>query len=303
MIKAITVTNYIGESLTMELAKPENSGFIVKEITGLGPSKATISTTALATTDGAVFNGSRLEPRNIVLTLDMSLAADAEELRQLTYKYFPIKKYLTFGIETKERKLEAYGYVESNEPSIFSSGETAQISIVCPDPYFYSASGKNVTVFSGISPMFEFPFSNESLSENLLEMGAITHKQENTVVYTGDASVGVTITIHAIGDDVKNITIYNSRTREMMRVNTDLIKTMTGEAFRTGDDIIICTKRGMKSVTLLRAGTTTNILNALARDSSWFQLSKGDNMFAYDCEEGALNVQFKIENDVIYEGV
>lgn len=303
MIKAITVTNYIGESLTIELAKPENSGFIVKEITGLGPSKATISTTALATTDGAVFNGARLEPRNIVLTLDLSLAADAEELRQLTYRYFPIKKHLTFGVETKGRKLEAYGYVESNEPDIFSSGETVQISIVCPDPYFYSASGKNVTVFSGIVPMFEFPFSNESTTENLLEMGAIMHRQENTVVYTGDASVGVTITIHAIGDGIKNITIYNSRTREMMKVNTDLIKTMTGEAFHTGDDIIICTKRGMKSVTLLRVGKTTNILNALARDSSWFQLSKGDNMFAYDCEEGALNVQFKIENDVIYEGV
>lgn len=302
MIKSVKVTNYLGESLEMELAKPEASGFIIKSISGLGPSKATISTTSLATNDGAIYNGARLDPRNIVIELDFRLAADAETARQKTYKYFPIKKSLTLEITTSERALKAYGYVESNEPNIFDQNETAQISIICPDPYLYSAKGNNITVFSGIEPMFEFAFENNSLTDPLLEMGKITHKQENVVVYTGDASVGITITIHAIGD-VKNIVIYNSRTREVMRINTDRIETMTGTKFSTGDDIIICTKRGMKSVTLLRAGATTNILNALERNSNWFQLSKGDNWFAYDCEEGALNVQFKIENEIIYEGV
>lgn len=301
MIKSITATNYLGESLKMELAKPEASGFIIKSITGLGPANASISTTSLATTDGAIYNSARLDSRNIVIEFDFRLAADAEYARQKTYKYFPIKKYLTLEIETSARSLRAFGYVEKNEPNIFDANETSQISIICPDPYLYSANGKDVTVFSGIEPLFEFPFSNESLTEKLIEIGNITHKQENVVYYNGDAEIGMTITIHAIGD-VKNIVIYNSHTREVMRIDTDRIKAMTGAAFSTGDDIIVCTKRGMKSVTLLRAGSTTNILNALERNSSWFQLSKGDNMFAYDCEEGALNVQFKIENEVIYEG-
>ena len=47
----------------------------------------------------------------------------------------------------------------------------------------------------------------------------------------------------------------------------------------------------------------TNILNCLDKDSDWFQLSKGDNIFAYVVEEGTTNVQFKIENRTAFEGV
>lgn len=303
MIKSITAINYLGESLTLVLAEPEASGIIVTSVEGLGPAKATISTTGLATTDGSIFNGARLDTRNIVINLDFRLAADAEETRQKTYRYFPIKKYITLEIETSHRRLRAYGYVESNEPDIFGEKETAQISIICPDPYLYSADGKNITVFSGVYPEFEFEFSNESIEKRLIPMGSIAHRQENVVTYSGDASIGITITIHAIGDNVKNISIYNTHTREVMKIMTDIIQKLTGEAYHTGDDIIICTRRGMKSVSLLRAGTTYNILNSLDRNSSWFQLSKGDNVFAYDCEEGAMNIQFTIENDVIFEGV
>ena len=37
--------------------------------------------------------------------------------------------------------------------------------------------------------------------------------------------------------------------------------------------------------------------------ADWFQLSKGDNIFAYVVEEGTTNVQFKIENRTAFEGV
>ena len=33
---------------------------------------------------------------------------------------------------------------------------------------------------------FEFPFSNESLEENLIEFGEIINKKENVIVYEGD---------------------------------------------------------------------------------------------------------------------
>ena len=145
-------------------------------------------------------------------------------------------------------------------------------------------------------------FENNSLTEKLINFGDIVHMYENVVTYKGDASVGIIITIHAL-DTVKDIVIYNARTREVMRINTDFIQTLTGQAYGAGDDIIINTKRGEKSVTLLRAGLTTNILNCLGKGSSWFQLSKGDNIFIYNATEGAMSIQFKIENDTIYEGV
>lgn len=45
MIRAVTVTNYLGESKRFELAFPEKSGFAVQSISGFGPSKADINTT------------------------------------------------------------------------------------------------------------------------------------------------------------------------------------------------------------------------------------------------------------------
>jgi len=51
MIKSITVTNYLGDSIKIDLARPELSGFVVKSITGLGPGTSTINTTELITQD------------------------------------------------------------------------------------------------------------------------------------------------------------------------------------------------------------------------------------------------------------
>ena len=304
MIRAVTVTNYLGESKRFELAFPDESGFAVQSISGLGPSKADINTTEISTNDGSLYNSARVNSRNIVMSLKLMFNPQIEDTRHDSYKYFPIKKKVTLLIETDNRICETYGYVESNEPDIFSSDETTQISIVCPDPYFYSAGpdGTNTTIFYGVEPLFEFAFSNESLTESLIEFGEIKNETEQTVYYSGDAEIGVVITIHAIGN-VRNITIYNTGTREVMRIDTDKLKQLTGSGMVAGDEIIISTIKGDKSITLLRNGIYTNILNCLDKDSDWFQLSKGDNIFAYVVEEGTTNVQFKIETGQHLRGI
>lgn len=304
MIRSVTFTNYLGDSVKVTLARPEESGFIITSITGLGPGKANVNTTEVATNDGSLFNSSRLPSRNIVISLKYMWADSIEDARQKSYKYFPIKKKITMLIETDNRQAEIEGYVESNDPTIFSNNEGSDISIVCPDPFFYSAgkNGINTTIFYGVEPLFEFPFSNESLLKKLLIMGEIKNETERVVVYNGDAEIGITITIHAIGE-ASNITIYNTGTREVMRIDTDKMQKFTGSGIIAGDDIIICTVKGNKSVSLLRNGKTTNILNCLDKNADWFQLAKGDNIFAYTAESGSTNLQFKIENRIIYEGV
>lgn len=305
MLKSVTITNYLGESvkITLNEADPDH-GLLITKIDGLGPPKANINTTTLATNDGSVYNSARLEQRNIIFGLLFTFSPQIEDARQLTYKYFPIKKNLTILIEADNRIVQTTGYVESNEPDIFNQYESTQISIICTDPYFYSAgeNGINTTVFYGVEPLFEFEFDNDSLEENLIEFGSIENEQEKTVVYEGDAEIGVTITIHALGE-VGNITIYNTGTREVMRIDVSKIKAITGQGIVAGDDIIISTVRGHKSIQLLRGGIYINILNALERGSDWFQLSRGDNIFAYTAEYGAENLEFKIENRILYEGV
>lgn len=301
MIKSIIVTNYRGDSIWIDLADPEETGFLVKDISGLGPCKATINTTEVSTNDGSIYNSARLDNRNIVLDLAF-IGSDIESVRQKSYKYFPIKKQLTLYIITDRRICSTTGYVESNEPDIFSDEEGTSISIICPNAYFYSAVGENIIESFSEAPAFEFPFCNDSLTKKLLVMGEIYNYTDVVITYDGDAEVGVTITLHAVGE-VINPAIYNAETYEQMVIDTSKIETLTGSGIIEGDDIIICTIKGKKTVKLLRNGVYTNILNALDRNSDWFQLSKGENVLSYTAESGGNNLQIKIQNDVIYEGI
>lgn len=307
MIYSIVVTNYLGDRIKLELGKPDVSGFLIKSITGLGPAKANVNTTEVSTNDGSLFNSARLSQRNIVLDMvfiNTVYGESIEDLRQKSYKYFPLKKSVELTIETDNRYVKTTGYVESNEPNIFSSQEGTQISIICPDPYFYSAGedGNNVTNFYSIDPMFEFPFSNESLDEPLLVFGEIQIKTESVITYHADSEIGVMIYIHAIGP-ATNINIYNTETREVMRINTEKISSLTGKGIVASDDIVINTAKGEKSITLIREGVSYNILNCLDKNTDWFTLAKGDNIFAFTADSGVTNLQFRVENKVIYEGV
>lgn len=307
MIYSIVVTNYLGDRIKLELGKPDVSGFLIKSITGLGPAKANVNTTEVSTNDGSLFNSARLSQRNIVLDMvfiNTVYGESIEDLRQKSYKYFPLKKSVELTIEMDNRYVKTTGYVESNEPNIFSSQEGTQISIICPDPYFYSAGedGNNVTNFYSIDPIFEFPFSNESLDEPLLVFGEIQIKTEGVITYHGDSEIGVMIYIHAIGP-ATNINIYNTETREVMRINTEKISSLTGKGIVASDDIVINTAKGEKSITLIREGVSYNILNCLDKNTDWFTLAKGDNIFAFTADSGVTNLQFRVENKVIYEGV
>ena len=298
MIQSIAVTNHLNDRLVIDLKRPSyTKGFYIKKITGLEPVKANINISDYAIVDGGAFNSARLPSRNIVITLgylDVGTPT-IEQIRQSSYTYFPIKKRVKLEIFSDRRKCETYGFIEKNEIDIFSKDEGSVISILCPDPYLYSIdAGINTTIFYGVVNQFEFPFSNDSTTESLLTLGAITNQQEANVIYTGDANIGVTLDFYARGN-VSNISVYNMVTREEMHLNIDLV---------SGDELFVTTNKGEKAITLLREGVYSNALNALdINNSVWFQLSKGDNLFSYTAEEGLEYLQLKIENRVLYEGV
>lgn len=302
MIHSFEITNHLGESVELELMFPEKSGFIVQSVDGLGPSKANINSSELSGADGSVFNSSRVNSRNLVFNLKFLPTPRIEDTRLKSYKYFPIKKRIKIKITADNRICYTYGYIESNDVDIFSSWVSTQISIICPDPYFYDVL-QRVVKLSGIYPRFEFPFSNESLTEPLLEFSEMELTSVVNVEYEGDVSVGITLLIHALGS-AEDITFYNEYTLESMFIDTDrLAALLVGGGIKAGDDIIISTVIGKKSALILRDGEYTNILNALSRDSDWFQLSKGSNVFGFTCLDGEENLQISIIHDVLYEGV
>ena len=232
MINSFTVTNQLGESLEVILREPEKSGLYVESIEGLGPVKASINTTDLASADGALFNSARLSTRNIVITLGMLFDPTVEDSRQKAYRFFPVKSKVTLCFNTDRRTVTTVGYVESNDPNIFSKDETTQISIVCPDPFFYAVT-RSLASFYDAAPMFEFPFENDSLTEAKLIFGEIRQDARVIVNYQGDVDVGMLIRIHATGT-ATGIVIYNVRTGGKIEIDTDKLKSITGAAFKAG---------------------------------------------------------------------
>ena len=351
MIKSVTVTNYLGDSIKLILGEPEKSGFLIKSIEGLGPPKANINVTEISTSDGSMYNSSRLDNRNIVFELIFvevcgegnRVIETIEDVRQKSYTYFPIKKQIELVVETDNRIVKTTGYVESNEPEIFSEQEGSQISIICPDPFFYGTDVS--TNLYSVEPAFEFPFSNDSLTKDELVFGHIYIVTEGTIKYAGEAEVGMTIYIDAVGI-AKKLTIYNVHTRKTMSLDTSkipaiitsalnkelaywqgiqllheegttarteadaevsriqsLIEGVPSDGIVDGDTLVIKTSKGEMGISLTRGDMTYNILNCLDRNSDWLRLTHGSNTIAFTSEEGISNLRFRIENKVVYEGV
>lgn len=305
MIKSIKVTNPKGESLVLDLFHPEKSGLIVKSITGLGPPKANINSTDLATADGALYSSARASTRNIVFNLQFMFVPTIEDSRQLTYRYFPLKKLAKIEVETDNRSLETTGYVESNSPDIFSKEESTQISILCLDPFFYDPI-PTITQFGSVTPEFEFPFYDDSIAEDALptlEMGRINLDTRAILDYAGDVDTGIIITIHGLGKVSGIVTVYNIETQENMAIDLAKIKTLIGKDFGSGDDIIISTVSGDKYVQVLHDGKYTNAISAIEKSADWFQISVGKNLFNFTVTTGVDNLSMSFSYRNTYGGI
>lgn len=328
MIESITAVNYMGDAYTMYLREPEKSGFIIRSITGLGPAKATINTSALASADGSLFNSSRLGERNIVIKMSfMSDTDDIESVRQKSYSVFPVKKKVTIYVKTNNRYVAIDGYTESNEPDIFSKDVQSSISVICPNPYFYEVGPNSPqrTIFTGVEAEFEFFFEKARDYKNLgpdgfplkggvitlddiVKLSTISTTREKSIYYDGDETNGITMTIHANEEVAGDITIRNLETHEFMKIYADKLEKLTGSHLKAFDELVICTVIGSKGATLVRDGIMYNVLNCIDRDSDWFQLGIGDNLFGYfvegeDITEKHSKINLEIVNTVIFEGV
>lgn len=114
------------------------SGYTLVEVKGVNPPKAGINTEGYATADGSVFNSSRLNNRNVVLTFYASSAA-AEAGRIDLYQLFRSKKPVELEFKTKNRTVTAAGWVESVEVNLFTNPQKIAVSVICPDPFLKAA--------------------------------------------------------------------------------------------------------------------------------------------------------------------
>lgn len=279
----LKVKNHNGEVLNLSTSPK----YTVYKITGLQPPAVSINASSNATTDGSVINSARVDKRNIVIY--MTLGGDIEESRIELYKYFPLKQSVTVYFKNGKRDVCIEGRVEVIECDLFSKKQIAQVSLLCPQPYF-KAVDDLVSHFNEVSPLFSFPFS---LSADGMELSRITTNIRKSIINTGDVESGLIIELYATGS-VINPVIYDVFRRTHIKLN------FTMEA---GDRVVINTTTGNKSITLVRAGISSNILGYMLPDSTWLTLGAGDNVFTYDADDGKVNLQLIFTASILYGGV
>lgn len=256
-------------------------------IEGLLPSKTIINSTIVANKDGAIYNSSRVDIRNIEITIKPSFPV--EENRQRLYRYFPQKKEITLYFKNENRDLMIEGRVEDFDGSLFDMKQTISINIQCLSPYFKDRKN-SYTEMSVVYDMFEFPFSIE---EGGIEFSRIEKSLTQNIYNAGDIQTGLIIEIYASGEVVNPI-IYNADTREYFGLNITM---------QYGDLIRINTNQFNKYVELVRYGQTRNIINNILKGNKWFMLIPGDNLFTYKCDVGEEFVNFKFIYSNCYGGV
>jgi hypothetical protein len=206
VIQEVRVKNMTSQlTCVMELMQPNEEGFIILGIDGLGPPKSNINIRANANMDGSTFNSSIIPTRNIVFTLKFAELADItiEQLRWKTYSFFPLGDKVRIEILSDKGTFYTIGYVESNEPTIFSKEEGTVISIICPDPFFIGVEGAGVGDGEGslitYTKLFTFPFSNES--ENaIIKFGEREYLMNMSIYLGSTVNVGPTIILSATGE-------------------------------------------------------------------------------------------------------
>lgn len=274
-MRTITCIN-TAENIRGVFGEDDFTPFLLEDAAGIYEQSAKVNITENTLTDGATYQSSVLQSRNIVLSLrDLN---DHLVNRQFLLSLFPPKSKGTLIFRDGDEERQTDYYVEKLTSDGIYSARRYQISLICPDPYFYDLEDYSVTLAAFV-PNFTFAHEFTSVKE---ELG---YRQINRLQdikdEIGSDNIGITITIEASGA-VKNPEVTRVESNEHIQIGTDSMPLN----MVAGDKIIITTADNNKKIFLERNGTRTNISQYLAEDSTFIQLHRGDNTIGYSAASG-----------------
>lgn len=130
---------------------PSDDPVHIRDITGLGPVTANITTAPSGTSRGETKQGSSVGKRNIVLTLGLNpnwAVQTVSALRQILYAYLMTENWVKLRFYSDDLPtLDIEGTVESFEPNIFAQDPEYQISIINERPDFIEI---DATILRGV---------------------------------------------------------------------------------------------------------------------------------------------------------
>lgn len=230
------------------------TSFKVRDIDGLGPPKATLSTLKRADIDGEAFQAIQGGARNIVLTLGLEPNFATESpasLRQVLYGYFMSKATVRMRFySTNLPTVEITGYVETCDPSIFSPETQMKISIMCLDPYFRAV---DETVVNG-------------LTTNIAEV-------TQAIAYEGTVETGFKFVLTADRALTSLVMMNFAPEQEVFSLNYSIVMPAV-EWFTEFNS-----EPGDKYIQIRRTYEIWNQLHVFEPSSTWLLLKPGENLF------------------------
>jgi hypothetical protein len=281
----LVLENKNGDQLTFGMGSP----FTITDVQGLNPPDATINTSQIALIDGAKFNSAKINVRQINIAFAIEYSAAYNRIN--VYKVLKSKQWVRMYYTGDQRDVYIDGYIQSIDISYFDMKQVVTCSILCPSPYLKSAQ-VIVDELKSIVNAFHFPFSSTETPQ--IVFGYFSNDVGVIVENQGDVECGMIIELYA-RSAISNPKVYNYITQDFIGINY---------TFQSADLITIDTRKGERSVTLLRNGVETNLFNYVMQGSTWLQLEAQGSTFVYEVGEGSLGdlmVSFKHSN--LYEGV
>jgi hypothetical protein len=228
----------------------------IKNIDGLGPVKASISSTAFGAYDGEAFTGASVGKRNIVITVGLNPDWETqtmEELRGLLYAYFQPKVPARLRFTSTHLPLcQIDGYVESMEPNIFSKDPEVQVSVVCLKPDFVAVETTIITGLTGDGVTFE------------------------TFDYEGSSPTGFVL-------EVEGGVVWSDGIMEVfLKSPLPQVFTLIDASIGHGSNLQLSSIVGDKYVRLYNTtdGSVVNLLDTMQSTSDWPELTPGENDLA-----------------------
>lgn len=251
MLTRVDVSTGQGDLFTLQL-DDEESGYLVLDIGGLDPVKATLSSSSFAGVDGEAFQSASLPTRNITFKLGLDpnpLEDSVRSLRNRLYDIFMPKSFVTLKFYMDDGlTVQVPGVVEDCSSPLFAQEPEANISIICYEPDFIDPVTVNVT-------------------------GNTTSSTSNILIpYSGSSDTGVVFKLN-VDRTLSDFSIYHTTP------SGDLRQLDFSAPLVSGDVVTISSITGDKGATLTHLGAQSSILRAVSPQSKWLRLNRGVNKF------------------------
>lgn len=238
-------------------------------------------------TDGAIIDNVRALPRGIALKF--ALCGDVEASLDIFHAVAKSKQLGKLIKREGERETKIEGRVTVPPYTRISNRVTVDLNIYCGQPYWEDVQ-ELVGTIAELVDLLYFPEYGRGIPAEGVPFGALNVEKVQTIANDGDAAVGLTIVINALGEVAKPRISCPTGTQNgwYMQLNTTL---------KDGDEVVISTHKGNKSITINGSAYINGVpvLSLLEYSGGdWLQLETGENTFNITSDTERPRVYFYI---------